>query len=140
MLGPHPVLGGHDAGAEILLHGLASGALAPARLVLMPNRLHRAPARRLLREAWRGAACAAAWQGDYPRAARLHGAADTEMSVALEVGSITWSEPEQELREREQASLRRMMGDEAYEAGFRSGAKLSRSQGVDLALGREPAG
>lgn len=87
-----------------------------------------------------GAACCTAWQGDYPRAARLHGAADTEMSVALEMGTISWSGPEQELREQEQASLRRLMGDEAYEAGFRSGAKLSRSQGVDLALGREPAG
>jgi len=86
------------------------------------------------------AACCTAWQGDHPRAARLHGAADTEMSVALEVGSISWSRPEQELREREQASLRRLMGDDAYEAGFRSGAALSRSQGVDLALGREPAG
>ena len=86
------------------------------------------------------AACCTAWQGDYAKAARLHGAADTEMGFALEVGSISWSDPEQELREREQASLRRLMGDEAYEAGFRSGAKLSRSQGVDLALGREPAG
>jgi predicted ATPase len=86
------------------------------------------------------AACCTAWQGDYAKAARLHGAADTEMGVALEVGSISWSDPEQELREREQASLRRLMGDEAYEAGFRSGAKLSRSQGVDLALGRERAG
>jgi predicted ATPase/class 3 adenylate cyclase len=87
-----------------------------------------------------GAACCTAWQGDYARAARLHGAADAEMTVALEVGTISWSGPEQELREQEQASLRRLMGDEAYEAGFRSGAKLSRSQGVDLALGREPAG
>jgi hypothetical protein len=87
-----------------------------------------------------GAACCTTWQGDYARAARLHGAADTEMSVALEVGTISWSGPEQELREQEQASLRRLMGGEAYEAGFRSGAKLSRSQGVDLALGREPAG
>jgi predicted ATPase/class 3 adenylate cyclase len=87
-----------------------------------------------------GAACAAAWQGDHARAARLHGAADKEMGVALEVGSISWSGPEQELREREQASLRRLMGDEAYQAGFRSGATLSRSQAVDLALGRESAG
>jgi predicted ATPase/class 3 adenylate cyclase len=86
------------------------------------------------------AACCTAWQGDHPRAARLHGAADREMSAALAIGSISWSGPEQELREREQASLRRLMGDDAYEAGFRSGAALSRSQGVDLALGREPAG
>jgi predicted ATPase/class 3 adenylate cyclase len=85
------------------------------------------------------AACCTAWQGDHATAARLHGAADTEMGIALEVGSISWSDPEQELREREQASLRALMGDEAYQAGFRSGARLSRSQGVDLALGREPA-
>jgi predicted ATPase/class 3 adenylate cyclase len=87
-----------------------------------------------------GAACVTAWQGDHARAARLHGAADQEMSVALEVGSISWSGPEQQLREREQGSLRRLIGDEAYQAGFRSGAGLSRSQAVDLALGREPAG
>ena len=87
-----------------------------------------------------GAACAAAWQGDLTRAARLHGAAEKEMGVALEVGSISWSGPEEELREREQGGLRRMMGDEAYDAGFRSGAGLSRSQAVDLALGRDPAG
>jgi predicted ATPase len=87
-----------------------------------------------------GAACAAAWQGDHTRAARLHGAAEREMGIALEVGSISWSGAEEELREREQGSLRRLMGDEAYDAGFRSGAGLSRSQAVDLALGREPAG
>jgi predicted ATPase/class 3 adenylate cyclase len=87
-----------------------------------------------------GAACAAAWQGDLTRAARLHGAAEKEMGVALEVGSISWSGPEEELREREQGGLRRLMGDEAYDAGFRSGAGLSRSQAVDLALGRDPAG
>jgi predicted ATPase/class 3 adenylate cyclase len=86
------------------------------------------------------AACVTAWQGDHARAARLHGSADKEMSVSLAVGTIMWSGPEQELREREQASLRELMGDEAYEAGFRSGAWLSRSQAVDLALGREPAG
>jgi predicted ATPase/class 3 adenylate cyclase len=87
-----------------------------------------------------GAACATAWQGDHHRAARLHGAADKEMSVSVAVGSITWLGPEQELREREQSSLRRLMGDEAYQAGFRSGAQLSRSQAVDLALGREAVG
>ncbi len=87
-----------------------------------------------------GAACVTAWQGDHARAARLHGAADIQMSVALAVGSIIWSGPEQELREREQAGLRGLMGDEAYQAGFRSGAGLSRSQALDLALGREPAG
>jgi predicted ATPase/class 3 adenylate cyclase len=84
-----------------------------------------------------GAACCVAWQGDHIRAGRLHGAADKAMNAALAVGSISWSGPEQELREREQGSLRRAMGDEAYAAAFRSGAGLSRSQAVDLALGRD---
>jgi predicted ATPase/class 3 adenylate cyclase len=87
-----------------------------------------------------GAACGSAWQGDRARAARLHGAAERLMSAAIEVGLITWSGPEQQLRDREQATLRQLMGDEAYEAGFRSGAGLSRSQAVELALGRVPAG
>jgi predicted ATPase/class 3 adenylate cyclase len=82
------------------------------------------------------AACAAAWQGDHVKAARLHGAADTEMSTALGFGAITWSGPEQELREQEQSSLRQLMGDEAYDAAHRSGVGLSRSQAMELALGR----
>jgi predicted ATPase/class 3 adenylate cyclase len=87
-----------------------------------------------------GAACCIAWQGDHQRAARLHGAADQEMSAAIEVGSITWSGPERDLREREQGALRELMGSEAYDAGYRSGAGLSRSQAVELALGRLPVG
>jgi hypothetical protein len=87
-----------------------------------------------------GAACCAAWHGDHQRAARLHGAADQEMSAAIEIGSITWSGPERDLREREQGALRELMGGEAYDAGYRSGAGLSRSQAVELALGRLPAG
>ena len=43
--GPHPVVGGHGAGAEILLRASVTGQLAPGRLVLMPNRLHRRPER-----------------------------------------------------------------------------------------------
>ena len=87
-----------------------------------------------------GAACCTAWQGDLVRAARLHGAADKDMSAAIAVGSVSWSGAEQELGEREQASLRRLMGDEAYEAAYCSGAGLSRAQAVDLALGREVPG
>jgi predicted ATPase/class 3 adenylate cyclase len=83
-----------------------------------------------------GAACAAAWQGDHVKAARLHGAADTDMSTALGVGAITWSGPEQQLREQEQNRLRRLMGDEAFDAAHRSGAGLTRSQAMELALGR----
>jgi predicted ATPase/class 3 adenylate cyclase len=87
-----------------------------------------------------GAACCAAWQGDHARAARLHGAAERQMNAAIEVGSITWSGAEAELSERERAGLRELMGAQAYDAGLRSGAGLSRSQAVDLALGREPPG
>src|SRR5688500_9690165 len=43
--GTHPIVGGHGAGAEILLRAVVTGQLAPERLVLMPNRLHRTPER-----------------------------------------------------------------------------------------------
>jgi len=42
--GPRPLVGGHGAGAEILLRAVATGRLHPQKLVLMPNRLHRDPA------------------------------------------------------------------------------------------------
>jgi pimeloyl-ACP methyl ester carboxylesterase len=63
VLGPRPLLAGHDAGAEILLHAVRTGRVAPSRLVLMPNRLHLAPQRPLLRAGWRAVACAAAVPG-----------------------------------------------------------------------------
>jgi pimeloyl-ACP methyl ester carboxylesterase len=56
VLGPRPLIAGHDIGAEILLHGVATGRLAPARLVLMPNRLHLPEQQVHLRAAWRAAA------------------------------------------------------------------------------------
>lgn len=43
VLGPRAVVGGHGLGAEIVLHAAASERLAPARLIVMPNRLHRPP-------------------------------------------------------------------------------------------------
>jgi pimeloyl-ACP methyl ester carboxylesterase len=63
VLGPRPLIGGHDAGAEILLHAVAAGYVRPARLVLMPNRLHLSPQRARLRAAWRMAARAGAVPG-----------------------------------------------------------------------------
>src|SRR5437763_15975614 len=39
--GPRPLVGGHDLGAQILLRALELRLLAPGRLVLMPNPLHR---------------------------------------------------------------------------------------------------
>jgi len=53
VLGPRPLLAGHDAGAEILLHAVLTGRVRPQRLVLMGNRLHAPPERPWLRTAWR---------------------------------------------------------------------------------------
>ena len=43
--GPRPLVGGHDAGAQILLHAIATRQLTPAKLVLMPNPMHGRPER-----------------------------------------------------------------------------------------------
>jgi pimeloyl-ACP methyl ester carboxylesterase len=49
--GPRPLVGGHDAGAQILLHAIATSSLTPDRLVLMPNPMHRRPERARLERA-----------------------------------------------------------------------------------------
>jgi pimeloyl-ACP methyl ester carboxylesterase len=61
-LGPRPLVGGHDLGADLLLRAVAGGGLRPGRLVLMSSRLHAAPARRGLR-AWRAVTRTAAIPG-----------------------------------------------------------------------------
>src|SRR4029079_4771718 len=61
--GPNPLVGGHDLGAEILLCAVATGQLEPAKLVLMPNSLHRPRARAGLRATWRAATRVAAVPG-----------------------------------------------------------------------------
>jgi pimeloyl-ACP methyl ester carboxylesterase len=61
--GPRPLVAGHEAGAEILLHAVATGRLRPSKLVLMPNRLHRASGRTPLERAWRPLARAGAVPG-----------------------------------------------------------------------------
>jgi pimeloyl-ACP methyl ester carboxylesterase len=63
VLGPRPLLAGHGAGAEILLHAVLTGRIRPARLVLMSNRMHAPPAHAGLRSAWQLAAQAAAVPG-----------------------------------------------------------------------------
>ncbi len=63
VLGPRPMIGGHGAGAEILLHALQRGRLTPSKLVLMPSRMHRAPQRRQALRAWRLAASTGAIPG-----------------------------------------------------------------------------
>jgi pimeloyl-ACP methyl ester carboxylesterase len=52
VLGPRPLIAGHGAGAEILLHAVATERVRPRRLVLMPNRLHAAPTHAVLRRAF----------------------------------------------------------------------------------------
>jgi pimeloyl-ACP methyl ester carboxylesterase len=63
VLGPRPLIGGHDAGAEIVLHAIATGRLHPRRLVVMPCGLHSPPARPRARAALRLAARAGAVPG-----------------------------------------------------------------------------
>jgi len=63
VLGPRPLVAGHDAGAEILLHATLSGRISPARLVLMSSRLHAAPAHPRVRAVWQLTARAAAVPG-----------------------------------------------------------------------------
>ena len=41
VLGPRPLIAAHDLGAELALRAIAAEQMHPARLVLMPNRLHR---------------------------------------------------------------------------------------------------
>jgi pimeloyl-ACP methyl ester carboxylesterase len=63
VLGSRPLLAGHDAGAEILMHAVLRGYVRPSRLVLMGNRLHTAPSNERVRGAWRLGARAAAVPG-----------------------------------------------------------------------------
>jgi pimeloyl-ACP methyl ester carboxylesterase len=63
VLGPRPLIGGHDAGAEILLQAVSRGSLRPKRLVMTGSRLHAAPTNARLRAAWRLAASAGAVPG-----------------------------------------------------------------------------
>jgi pimeloyl-ACP methyl ester carboxylesterase len=63
VLGPRPLIAGHDAGAEIVLRAIRNGNLRPARLVLLGNRLHAPPQRELLRASWRLVTSSAAIPG-----------------------------------------------------------------------------
>jgi pimeloyl-ACP methyl ester carboxylesterase len=62
VLGPRPLVGGHDLGADLLLRAVVNGWLEPGRLVLMSSRMHAAPQRPGLR-AWRTVTRAAAVPG-----------------------------------------------------------------------------
>ena len=63
VLGPRPLIAGHDAGAEVLLHAVRTGSVRPSRLVLMSNRMHAKPERSGMRAAWRTTTRAAAIPG-----------------------------------------------------------------------------
>ncbi len=63
VLGPRPLIGGHGAGTEIVLHAVATGRLRPSRLVLMSSRLHAPPERARERAALRAAVMAGAIPG-----------------------------------------------------------------------------
>ncbi len=54
--GARPLVGGHGAGAEILLRATVMGRLRPAKLVLMANRLHRTAPPSKLERRWRALA------------------------------------------------------------------------------------
>src|ERR1700689_1566064 len=61
--GPRCMIAGHDIGAELGLLAIRSGGLEPARLVLMPNRLHRRDEFGATRTAWRATCRLAALPG-----------------------------------------------------------------------------
>lgn len=61
--GPRVIVAGHDVGAEIALLAVSSGRLEPARLVLLPNRMHRRDEFPAKRAAWRAACRVAALPG-----------------------------------------------------------------------------
>jgi pimeloyl-ACP methyl ester carboxylesterase len=63
VLGPRPLVAGHDLGAELALKAVSIGRLEPSRLVLMPTRLHRAEGHAAARGAWRVACRTAALPG-----------------------------------------------------------------------------
>jgi pimeloyl-ACP methyl ester carboxylesterase len=63
VLGARPMLAGHDAGAEVLLHAVRTGSVRPSRLVLMNNRMHDRAERTRLRLLWRESARAGAVPG-----------------------------------------------------------------------------
>jgi pimeloyl-ACP methyl ester carboxylesterase len=63
VLGSRPSIGGHGAGAEIVLHAVATGRVRPGKLVLMSNRLHAPPQAARRRSAWRTVATTGAVPG-----------------------------------------------------------------------------
>ena len=61
--GPRPLVGGHDAGALLLLRAVADGRLTPSRMVLMPSPMHRRPTHHRMMHSVKTVARAAAVPG-----------------------------------------------------------------------------
>ncbi len=61
--GPRAMIAGHDIGAELALLAVSGEQLRPARIVLMPSRLHRRDEFAAKRAAWRAACRVAALPG-----------------------------------------------------------------------------
>ena len=61
--GPHPLLAGHDIGAELALRAVTTGRIQPSRLVLLSNRMHRREEFAGKRAAWRAGCRLAALPG-----------------------------------------------------------------------------
>jgi len=127
-----------DLAILLLLEGRPGEAAPVIRRCLLTWR--RTGARLDVAELLFGAACCTAWQGHHATAARLHGAADADIERAIADKNVSWTATEQQLREREQGRLRQLMGDEAFDAGYRAGAGLTRVQGIELALSHPAAG
>jgi predicted ATPase/class 3 adenylate cyclase len=80
------------------------------------------------------AAIVAGWRGRQEQAARLHGAADVAIEREIAEHTISMSAAELDLRQREQACLRQLMGEQSYQDTYRAGAALPRADAVTLAL------
>jgi pimeloyl-ACP methyl ester carboxylesterase len=63
VLGPRPMVGGHDVGAELVLRATAAGWLRPRKVVLMSSRLHTGMPRGHKIRTWRAVTRAAAVPG-----------------------------------------------------------------------------
>lgn len=63
VLGPRPLVGGHDVGAELVLRATVAGWLRPRKVVLMSSRLHAVMPRKGKVRAWRTVTRAAAVPG-----------------------------------------------------------------------------
>jgi hypothetical protein len=81
-----------------------------------------------------GLAGVAAADGNARRAARLLGAADTQ----LELGASYWDAAERRYIERAVASAVAQLGEDAFAEAYAEGQTMTFEQAADYALGTEP--